>query len=44
MLRVQTLSEVLEENEQRGNITAAQHHSLMADLSVRMQPLLLHPS
>lgn len=39
----QALSEVLEESEQRGTISAAQHHALMADLSARLQPLLAHP-
>ncbi|KAL4436134.1 hypothetical protein ABPG77_005582 [Micractinium sp. CCAP 211/92] len=40
---MQALSEVLEESEQRGAITSEQHHALMADLSARLQPLLLHP-
>ena len=40
---LQALSEVLEESEQRGTITAAQHHTLMAELAAKLQPLLLHP-
>jgi nitrate reductase beta subunit len=43
-LLLQALSEVLEESEQRGTITAGQHHTLMADLAAKLQPLLLHPS
>jgi hypothetical protein len=38
------VSEVLEEGEQRGTITAAQHRALMGELSARLQPLLLHPA
>jgi diacylglycerol kinase (ATP) len=41
---MQALSEVLEESEHRGTITPAQHHALMAELSSRLQPLLLHPA
>jgi hypothetical protein len=43
-LLLQALAEVLEESEQRGTITAGQHHTLMADLAAKLQPLLLHPS
>jgi hypothetical protein len=35
------VSEALEESERRGTITAQQHGALLADLSARLQPLLL---
>jgi len=41
---LQAVSEVLEESERRGGLSAAQHHALMADLSPKLQPLLLGPS